>query len=227
MAAPRRKEIKEAPETKGRGPKWRRRSDERPDEILDAALDEFVEKGFDQARVEDVAKRAGLSKAGVYLYFDAKEDILRALIEREIAPIARRVRALAEAGRDNPMSTLTGIIGAFMTVLENPRVAAVPRLVLSIAGRFPEIGEYYRENVVEHGLSAFASLHRAGVEQGLFRDVDSAMAARAVIGPVLVHVLWTHVLGGPPGGMSAVERAETQIDLLLNGLAAPDLREAS
>lgn len=207
-------------------PKWRRRSDERPDEILDAALDEFVERGFDQARVEDVAKRAGLSKAGVYLYFSSKEDILRALIEREIAPIARRARSLAETGVGDPLATLAGIIGGVMTVFENPRVSAVPRLVLSVAGRFPEIGEYYREHVVEHGLSAFRTLHRAGVAKGQFRDVDSDLAARAVVGPILIHMLWLHVLRGPADGMTAAERAQAQIDLLLSGLASAELKEA-
>lgn len=204
----------------GKRPKWRRRADERPDEILEAALDEFVERGFDQARVEDIARRAGLSKGGVYLYFDSKEDILRALIEREIAPIARKVGELADEGVDNPLGTLRGIIGAFMGLLEKPRVSAVPRIVFSVAGRFPEIGLYYRQNVVEHAINAFATLHRAGVEQGIFRDVDSVLAARAVAGPVMIHAIWLHVLGGPPGEMTPMQRAEAQIDILLNGLAA-------
>jgi AcrR family transcriptional regulator len=203
-----------------RKPKWRRRADERPDEILDAALDEFTERGFDATRVEDISRRAGLSKAGLYLYFESKEEILRGLIEREIAPIARKMRELADAGADDPLGTLRGLIGAFMTVLSNPRIAAVPRIVLAIAARFPEIGAYYREHVVEEGVSALAVLHQAGVERGVFRACDSRAAARAIMGPMLMQVLWTHVLGGDPGPESARERAEAQIDLLLNGLAA-------
>lgn len=203
-----------------RKPRWRRRADERPDEILDAALGAFTEQGFDAARVEDIARRAGISKAGLYLYFDSKEEILRGLIEREVAPIARMVRDLAENGLDDPLGTLRGLIGAFVTVTAQPRVGSVPRIVLSIAARFPEIGAFYRESVIEEGLGALIRLHRAGVEKGVFRDCDSTMAARAVIGPILLYVLWTQVLGGDPGEMSARERAEAQIDLLLHGLAA-------
>jgi AcrR family transcriptional regulator len=207
-----------APENAAAAPKWRRRAEARPDEILDAALSEFLEKGFDQARVEDIAARAGLSKAGVYLYFDSKDDILRALIEKEIAPFARMARSLAEAGTDDPAGTMRGLIAAFMTVIENPRVSAAPRLVISLAGRFPEISNYYRKNVVEHGLAAFSALHRAGVEQGIFRDADSMTVARALVGPLLVHVLWTYSLRGESDGLTAEERARAQIELLFEGL---------
>ncbi|GAB4521447.1 MAG: hypothetical protein Kow00133_08420 [Amphiplicatus sp.] len=201
-------------------PRWRRRAEERPDEILDAALAVFDERGFDAARVDDVAARAGISKAGVYLYFDSKEQILRGLVEREIAPVARRMRALAEAGRDDPVATLGAIVAAMMTLIENPRVFAVPRLVLSVSGRFPEIGMHYRKNVVEEGLGAFSSLLAAGIEKGVFRPVDPTTAARAMIGPVLIHAMWTHVLGGEAGDISPAERARAHVDLLMRGLRA-------
>lgn len=205
------------------GPKWRRRAEKRPDEILDAALDEFNERGFDQARVEDIAARAGISKAGVYLYFDAKEDILRALIEREIAPIARKAHQLAEEGVDDPATTLGAIIAGLSAVVSNPRVFAVPRIVLSVSGRFPEIGAYYRKHVVEHGLAAMETLHRAGVERGLFRGVDSGMVARTAIGSTFLYALWLHVLGGEPDDRKPTERAREQLDLLMNGLKAREV----
>lgn len=196
----------------------RRRPDDRPEEILDAALSEFLEKGFDQARMEDVAARAGISKAGVYLYFRSKDDLLRALIEKEIAPIARNARALAEAGAENPEATLRTVVGGFLSALEDPRVAAAPRLVLSLAGRFPEIAAFYRETVVEHGLAAFRTVHEAGVKKGVFRKENPMVVARAVLGPVLVQLLWTYVLQGEPDGLSARGRAEKQVDFLLEGM---------
>lgn len=201
-------------------PKWRRRSDERPDEILDAALDEFNERGFDGTRVEDIARRAGISKAGVYLYFLSKEEILRELIEREIAPIARKMHELADAGTDDPLGTLRALVAAFATVMANPRLFAVPRVVISVSARFPEIGAYYRENVVEHGVGAIAALHRAGVRKGVFRDLDSEAVARAIAGPMMLHAMWMHVLGGDPGKASPAERAQAHVDLLLKGLLA-------
>lgn len=204
-------------------PKWRRRAEERPDEILTAALDEFNERGFDQARVEDIAARAGISKAGVYLYFNSKEDLLRALIEREIAPIARMARKLAEEGVGDPATTLGAIIAGVNAVISNPRIFAVPRIVLSVSGRFPEIGDYYRRHVVEEALGAMEILHKAGVERGVFRACDSHLVARAAIGSTMLYAMWLHVLGGEPDGLQPIERARAHLDLMMRGLKAEDV----
>jgi AcrR family transcriptional regulator len=201
-------------------PRWRRRADERPDEILDAALDAFRERGFDATRVEDVARRAGISKAGLYLYFDSKEGLLRALIEREVAPFARMIATLAEAGLGDPEATLRRLIETLVTVFGNARMFAVPRIVLSLAGRFPEIGRYYRENVIDEALGAFARLHRAGVATGVFREADSRAAARAVLGPIMIEAMRTQIFGADPDARPTAERAAAQVDLLIAGLGA-------
>lgn len=201
-------------------PRWRRRAEARPDEILDAALAAFTEHGFEATPVDDVARRAGISKAGLYLYFESKEALLRALIEREIAPFARLTRVLADEGKDNPAATIGGIIAAMTTLFENPRMFAAPRIVLSVAPRFPEIGAYYREHVVEEALGAVASLIEAGVARGVFRKVDPVLGARAVMGPLVLQAMWTHVLGGAPSRGSPEERASAQLDLLMQGMAS-------
>ncbi|HXI85813.1 MAG TPA: TetR/AcrR family transcriptional regulator [Parvularculaceae bacterium] len=200
-----------------RKPRWRRRAEARPDEILAAALAEFTESGFEATRVEDVARRAGLSKAGVYLYFDSKDALLRALIEHEVEPVAERVAALAEAGKNEPLEALRTIVGAFVALTADPALFAVPRIILSVAGRFPEIGAFYRAHVVERGLGAIAMLHRSGVEKGVFRDVDSRLAARAIVGPLMLNALWRHVLGGA-AEMAPEAAAEAHFDLVLKGL---------
>lgn len=201
-------------------PKWRRRADCRPDEILDAALAEFEQSGFDVARVEDIARRAGISKAGVYLYFDTKDAILRGLIEREVAPVARRIRGLAEAGGDDPAASLRTLILAVTTMMSDRKIFAVPRIVLSVAGRYPDIAAHYRKNVVEEAFGAVKALHRAGVANGVFRAGESDAAARAVMGPIMMHAFFTHLLFGDAGKMTPKERAEAHADFLLNGLLA-------
>ncbi|MCK5744614.1 MAG: TetR/AcrR family transcriptional regulator [Oricola sp.] len=201
-------------------PKWRRRAESRPDEILDAALGIFERDGFDAARVEDIAKAAKLSKAGVYLYFDTKEAILRGLIERKVMQVAQNLRGMAEAGADDPAGSLRRIIAAFTGLAADKQKFAVPRLVLSVAGRYPDIAAYYRENVAEQGLGAIKALIEAGIKKGDFRPCDSGVAARFVLGPVFIHVLYTHLLDGDPGPLSPEERIAAHTDLLLNGLAA-------
>lgn len=201
-------------------PKWRRRAEARPDEILDAALSEFSARGFELVRLDDIAARAGLSKGALYLYFDGKEAILKALIERQVAPIVRAMRGVAEAGLDKPASTLQALLVAFHTVLERPEIAAVPKIVFSVAPRFPGIAAFYRQNVVEQGLAAVEALHRAGVACGEFRPADSRAAAQMVIGPVMMQVLLRHVFGAEVQAGTPEERGAALADLVMRGLAA-------
>lgn len=201
-------------------PKWRRRAEARPDEILDAALAEFGENGFDATRLDAVAERAGLSKGALYLYFESKEAILTALIERQVAPVARAMRTLAENGLETPAATLHALLAAFASVIQRPDMAAVPKIVFSVAPRFPAIAAYYRENVIEEGLAAVKALHRAGVEKGVFRPADSDQAARLIVGPLLMQVLFVHVFGGAPPAASPETQAKGLADLVMRGLGA-------
>lgn len=202
-------------------PKWRRRAESRPDEILDAALKIFERDGFDAARVEDIAREAKLSKAGVYLYFETKEAILRGLIEREIAPIARNFRAMAEAGTEDPLKSLRMIMTALTEKVSEKRRFVVPGLILSLAGRYPDLAAYYRNHVVEQGLGAVKALIEAGIETGLFRACDAGIAARSLMGPIFIHGFYTHFLHGDPGPLTPEERVRAHADILLNGLMAP------
>jgi AcrR family transcriptional regulator len=198
-------------------PKWRRRADARPDEILDAALSVFTSKGFDAARIEDIALEAGLSKGAIYLYFDGKDALLKGLIEREVAPIAARVSALADAGANDPVAAIRLIVATPLQLLSNPRIAATPKIVLSIAPRFPNVAEFYRERVVDVGLNAIARLHQAGVAKGLFKPINSEFAASAIIGPVIFYVLRTILLRATPDA-DVSARAKATVDILLEGL---------
>jgi AcrR family transcriptional regulator len=203
------------PETPAR---WRRRAHARPDELLDAALDEFIVNGFDAARIEDIAKRAGLSKGTVYLYFKSKEDLLRALITREAAPVAARVAFLAQAPGE-PIEMLRAIARTVGGAMANPRLMAIPRLVISVADRFPDLREFYRDQVAVQAKSAIEGLIRKGVATGQFRKVDPHVGARALIGPILFEALWAHVLKGP-SKIGTSTWIETHFDLVLSGLEA-------
>jgi AcrR family transcriptional regulator len=199
--------------------KWKRRAEARPDEILDAALNEFTERGFDAARMEDVARRAGLSKAGVYLYFESKEALLKALIARKVAPLAQQARAVVAAGGADPAGALRMLATLAAARLADPTNFAVPRLVISISARFPEIAEYHRVHVVGVVREAVETLIAAGIAKGVFRNVDPRAAARALIGPLFFEAMWTHVLRGESAFAAPETLIEAQLDLLLEGLA--------
>ncbi|MBL8552507.1 MAG: TetR/AcrR family transcriptional regulator [Hyphomonadaceae bacterium] len=196
---------------------WRRRAEARPDEILTAALDEFIACGFDAARMEDIAARAGVTKGAIYLYFEGKEALLRALIEREVAPFAERLEAAADAGLADPAGTLRQLAQIINVVIGQSRIFAIPILVVSISNRFPDLAQHYRERVVARGRAALERLIRRGVELGQFRSVDPAAAARAMMGPIMFEMIWTHALKGP-GGRDGAWLAN-HFDILLNGIS--------
>lgn len=198
--------------------RWSRRAEARPEEILEAALDEFTEKGFDAARMEDVAKRAGLSKAGVYLYFPSKIALLEALIDAKVAPLARLIGTIAEHGADNPLMALRMMAGAASMKLQDAKTFAVPRLVVSISARFPEIADFYRAHVVEPARGALEALLASAMKQGALREVDPRAASRAFIGPIFFEAMFSHVLRGESALSDPQKLIEQHFDILLNGL---------
>jgi AcrR family transcriptional regulator len=201
-------------------PRWRRRAQARPDEILDAALAEFTENGFEAARMEDVARRAGISKGGVYLYFASKEALLKALIETRMAPIAQLAAGIAAKGADDPKAAIAAVAQVMAARLGDPMTIAVPRLVIAVSARYPDIAHFYRAHVVEHGRAAFEALISAGIAKGVFRAVEPRAAARAFIGPLFFEAMWTHVLGGDNRFADAGALVQSHLDVLFNGLQA-------
>lgn len=200
--------------------RWRRRAEARPEEILDAALAEFTERGFDAARMEDIARRAGISKGSVYLYFQSKQALLEALIETRIGPLAEQAQAIAAAGVANPVAALRMLAAAAAAKLSDPQIIAVPRLVIGLSSRFPELADFYRTRVAERAREALETVIGAGVAQGVFRDVDPRAASRAFIGPIFFEAMWTHVLRGESAFTAPEKLLESHLNLLFEGLRA-------
>lgn len=198
--------------------RWRRRAEARPEEILKAALAEFIKNGFEAARMEDIARNAGLSKAGVYLYFDSKEALLKALIKAKITPLAQQAAAMAAAGAANPIMALRAIAGMAANLLRDPSVLAVPRLVIGVSARFPDIAEHYRIHAAEIALGALTGLIETAMARGQLRAIDPRAVARAFIGPLFLEAMWTHVLGGETGLGDPEKLVANHFDILLNGL---------
>ncbi|MBI1235729.1 MAG: TetR family transcriptional regulator [Alphaproteobacteria bacterium] len=198
----------------------RRRPEERPDEILSAALDVFTEKGFAAARVEDIATRAGLSKGAVYLYFESKEAMLKALVEQSAGQIANAASALSLMGADHdPEKAYRAILKMALTALGDPDISAAPRLVLSEAGQFPDLAEYYRRRVIEVGRAAIRHLVETGARNGRFRDVTHQAAILAFMGPAIAHMMLSTVFRLPEDPkLDPADMADAIADIVLNGL---------
>lgn len=206
-----------------RGPKFRRRAEARPDEVLDAALDLFIEKGFAATRVEDIAKRAGISKGGVYLYFPSKEQILEGIVRRAIVPIADHALGFIKDYEGDPRLVITMIMKLVATRLSEPKMIAVPKLIMHEVTGFPELAEMYRREVLDKVLPVIEGLLRKGIDQGYLRQVDPELTIRSIIGPVLLHLFMAEVFGIAPRDGLAVDRLiENHITILFDGLSAPE-----
>ena len=200
--------------------RWRRRKDARPQEILEAALSVFAEKGFAAARMEKIAARAGVSKGTIYLYFDGKEAVFRALLHERLAS---RFSLLADLARDHqgPIAVLLADIlrnlGHFIATSD---LVVLPKMVIAEAGNFPDLARIYREEVVERGLALFGSLLQAGMERGEFRSLPLQHAIRLCIAPLLLAAIWRTTfaqLDTAPYDYAGL--IETHIATLLRGLA--------
>jgi AcrR family transcriptional regulator len=170
--------------------RWRRRKDARPQEILEAALQVFAEKGFAAARMDEIAQRARVSKGTIYLYFESKEAVFRALIQ---ATLVRRVTDLVALVRDHkgPVAPLLRELllrlGHFLSTSD---LVMLPKMVIAEAGNFPDLARIYREEVVERGLALFGGLLQTGMDRGEFRKVPVHHAVRLCMAPLLLAAIW-------------------------------------
>lgn len=170
--------------------RWQRRKDSRPTEVLDAALAEFFEKGFEAARLEDIATRAGVSKGTIYLYFDSKEEVFEALVKTIPQANVEMLETVLADPDVAPEVQLDRFIHLLGTAIRDERMIKFPRLIVSAAGRFPHLADVYRRDVVARAVGVLASIIERGVKSGVFHAVDAQQAAFAAVAPLLFIAIW-------------------------------------
>lgn len=202
-------------------PRWERRKDARPQELLAAALDLFVEKGFASTRLEDVARRAGVSKGTLYLYYENKEDLFKAVVRNTIVPALGQAET-SIAGFDGASAELLRMI--VMGWWENigaTKASGIIKLVMAEAGNFPDLADFYKEEVIDRGTQMISGLLERGMARGEFRPLDVVQATQVLIAPMLMLITWKHSIGpcdrcdlDPPAFLQAF------VEITLNGLLA-------
>jgi AcrR family transcriptional regulator len=170
--------------------RWRRRKDARPQEILEAALAVFAERGFAAARMEQIAARAGVSKGTIYLYFDSKEAVFRALVHEMLGTQVTRFADHARGASGPVAPVIAEILRMIGDFIATSNRVVLPKIVIAEAGNFPDLARIYREEVIENGLALFAGLLKKGMASGEFRTLPIPHAARLCIAPVLLAIIW-------------------------------------
>ena len=162
-------------------------------DILDAALAEFSEHGFEGARMEDVARRAHVSKGTVYLYYPTKQALFEALVRRDIAPRVA-LAALFLKGYDGPLEpALMRIVDMAGAAIAAGKLPVYPKLLIAEAGRFPDLAAFYRREVVGEMLGALTVLFDRALGRGEISGISAEMAAHLFIAPLLKSLLWSLV----------------------------------
>ncbi|HUH85188.1 MAG TPA: TetR/AcrR family transcriptional regulator [Stellaceae bacterium] len=198
--------------------RWRRRKEDRPGEILAAALACFAERGYAATRLDDVARRAGVTKGTLYLYFPNKEELFKAVVRQAIVPNLAQAEALVAAASEPPALILGRLLKQWLALHGTP-ASAIPKLMLAEAGNFPDLARFYHAEVVERGTNVLRRLLHRAVERGDFRAIDVDHAVFCIIGPVLLSMLWRHSFQRHDShALDAEALYRTHLDLLTRGL---------
>nr|MCU0626372.1 TetR/AcrR family transcriptional regulator [Gemmatimonadaceae bacterium] len=195
--------------------------DERRAQIVEAAFREFGEKGFDAARLDDVARRAGIAKGTIYLHFTDKTALFRDVL---VHVITRRIEALeAEPHLADPRADFVRVVRAFWDYLCTDEFPVMHRLAMSVLPRFPDLAQFFHENAGGRMRRILATHIDAMVRAGHWRDADP-MEAASMLQRLLLQTATFRTI---PGGWDAIritdaEHALDRILVFLEAAMRPD-----
>jgi AcrR family transcriptional regulator len=208
-----------------REPRWQRRADARPQELLAAALAEFGERGYAATRLESVAIRAGVAKGTLYRYYANKFELFKAVV-RESLVAGFDAYAASHPDSVSAREQLTGLLTAFFQRVVTSPLSCIPKLVIAEAGNFPEIARFYHEEVIGRGRALLIATLERGAANGEFRTVDADTAYRIVIAPLLLAIIWKHSFQHCETAPLDFDRyLATHLDVIFNGLNAAPAKE--
>ena len=205
--------------------RWARRKEARPAELLAAALGLFVERGYAATRLEDVAKRAGVSKGTVYLYFPGKEELFKAVVREALVPLLERGEKMVAEHKGSAVELIRDLVRGWWEGFGLTPYAGIPKLMVSECRNFPELGKFYVDEVITRGHKLVRAAVRRGLDSGEFREIDPDYVARLVFAPLVLMVIYRHSFdfcSAPSLDPDAY--VEQHLDILQRGLLATSRR---
>jgi AcrR family transcriptional regulator len=208
-----------------KSPPRRRRKEARPSELTAAALELFVEKGFAATRLEDVAAHAGVSKGTLYLYFDSKEALFKAVIEEGIVPLFEQAEQDMAVFEGSSADLLRYLLMSWWQQIGDTRLAGVSKLIISESHNFPEVAQFYHDHVLVRGENMMRTVLQRGIEQGEFRVVDVETAIDVIFSPLLMLAVWRSSLCFCGHQSDPQAFLQIHFDLLMQGLGQQKARK--
>jgi AcrR family transcriptional regulator len=188
------------------------RAAERRQAIIDAALDEFVARGFTATRLDDIAKRAGVAKGTIYLHFKDKESMFEELIRTALVPLIGRLHAPPPIG-GSVRDAVEGFAQTFIREIAATRRGDIVRLIVAEGPRFPAIADFYYREVVSRGLAGMRALIELGVSRGEILQNDLARFPQILVAPAIIAVIWQSLFSRH-APLDAIEMFRVHLDLV-------------
>ncbi len=188
------------------------RAAERRQAIIEAALDEFIARGFAATRLDDIAKRAGVAKGTIYLHFKDKESMFEELIRTAIVPLVGRMQGPPPAGA-TVRDAIEGFALAFIQEIAKTRRGDIVRVIVAEGPRFPAIADFYYREVVSRGLTGMRALIEAGIARGEIKNKNLAKFPQILVAPAMIAVIWQSLFA-KHAPLDAIEMFRTHLDLI-------------
>jgi AcrR family transcriptional regulator len=202
-------------------PTRRRRKEARPQELLDAALALFVERGFSATRSEEVAARAGVSKGTLYRYFPSKEELFKAVVRANLSARIAEGQLAADRFAGPSAQLLRSLMHAWWQRVGDTAAGGIFKIIVAEVRNFPELAQFYADEVAIPAQRLISSTLRRGIASGEFRPVPVNETTHTLVAPMLFLALHKHSIGACRGLAPAIDPAaliDTQIDLMLRGI---------
>ena len=199
-----------------------RRKEARPQELLDAALTLFVEKGFAATRAEEVARLAGVSKGTLYLYYPSKEELFKAVVRQNLSSLIAEGIEMAGQFEGSSSELLACLMQTWWERVGNTPAAGIHKIMLAEVRNFPELAQFYSDEVIVPADLLFSGCVQRGIDSGEFRPMPVHEVAHALIAPLIFMAVHRHSFGAcPVHGSTEVNPTvllNTHLDLVLRGL---------
>ena len=194
-----------------------RRKEQRPEEILEAAIEEFAVRGYAQTRLEDVASRAGISKGLVYVYFRTKEELFKAAIRTLLVPRVEALRKQLESSDETSEALIRGPVLSLMKQVVGSRLGYIVRLMVAEGAKHPDLTAFYHEQMISRTMGLLRWIIARGVERGEFKPNPVMDFPQLFVAPVLISLLWKMLLERHQH-LDAEKMLEAHIDIMLGVL---------
>jgi AcrR family transcriptional regulator len=188
------------------------RTAERRAAIIEAALDEFISRGFTATRLDDVARRAGVAKGTIYLHFKDKESMFEELIRTALVPLIGRMTAPPPIG-GSVRDAIEGFAQNFIREVASTRRGDIVRLIVAEGPRFPAIADFYYREVVSRGLAGMRALIELGISRGEIHQKNLARFPQILVAPALIAVIWQSLFS-KHAPLNATEMFRVHLDLI-------------